>query len=241
MKRDTLYDKALDPVPSFEFNQDVAVVFDDMISRSVPLYDEMIKRQSQIIATCYQSGTRIYDLGCSTGNLGVSLCRNMGATPFEMIAVDNAPTMLERCARKCRQVPGGDRITLVCDDIARVDLARAGVVVLNFTLQFLPLAARDRLIGRIYAGLAPGGVLLLAEKTVHTDGAFNRLQQDFHHRLKQENGYSALAVAQKREALEKVLLPDTPEDHARRLTAAGFRHFDVWLKWFNFSAWIARK
>jgi tRNA (cmo5U34)-methyltransferase len=129
----------------------------------------------------------------------------------------------------------------VCDDIARVDLARAGVVVLNFTLQFLPLAARDRLIGRIYAGLAPGGVLLLAEKTVHTDAAFNRLQQDFHHRLKQENGYSALAVAQKREALEKVLLPDTPEDHARRLNAAGFRHFDVWLKWFNFSAWIARK
>jgi tRNA (cmo5U34)-methyltransferase len=241
MKRDTLYDKALDPVPSFAFNQDVALVFDDMIRRSVPLYDEMIQRQSQIIAACYQQGTRIYDLGCSTGNLGVNLCQTMGAAPFEMIAVDNAPPMLALCARKCRQAAGGDRITPVCDDIARVDLDRPGVVVLNFTLQFLPLAARDRLIGRIFAALVPGGILLLAEKTVHTDAVLNRLQQDFHHRLKQENGYSALAVAQKREALDNVLLPDTTEAHARRLTAAGFRHFDVWLKWFNFSAWIARK
>jgi tRNA (cmo5U34)-methyltransferase len=228
-------------VPPFAFNRDVAAVFDDMIGRSVPLYDELIGRQAQIIAACYPPGTRIFDLGCSTGNLGVRLCEIMAEVPFEMTAVDNAPPMLDICATKCRKAPGGHRITLMCADIGRIDLSGAGVVVLNFTLQFLPPADRDRLMARIFTGLVSGGTLLLAEKVTHRDDEFEGLQQAFHQRLKRENGYSALAVAQKREALERVLVPDTLETHHRRLRAAGFRRYDIWLKWFNFCAWIARK
>ncbi|MDJ0808986.1 MAG: carboxy-S-adenosyl-L-methionine synthase CmoA [Desulfobacterales bacterium] len=241
MKRDTLYDEPRRTAAPFEFNRSVAAVFDDMIQRSVPLYAEILNREAQLIATHYQRGTRIYDLGCSTGNLGVYLCRNMGAQPFEMIAVDSAAPMLEICAGKLADAGAGGRVTLVHDDIGLVALENASVIVLNFTLQFLPLTSRDRLLARIFDALVPGGILLLAEKTIHADDDFNRLRQDCHHRFKQENGYSALAVAQKREALETVLIPESEDAHGQRISAAGFGCFDIWLKWFNFSAWIGRK
>ena len=80
-----------------------------MILRSVPLYAEVITREAQLIAAYYQRGTRIYDLGCSTGNLGVRLCATMRGKPLELIAVDNAPPMLEICAARLadafRKVP----------------------------------------------------------------------------------------------------------------------------------------
>ncbi len=61
------------------------------------------------------------------------------------------------------------------------------------------------------------------------------------HSFKRENGYSELEISQKREALEKVLVPETVETHGVRLSQAGFASFDMWLKWFNFAAFIAVK
>ncbi len=241
MKRDTLYDEPRRAVAPFEFNRSVAAVFDDMIQRSVPLYAEILTREAQLIRAHYQRGTCIYDLGCSTGNLGVRLCQTMGAEPFAMIAVDSAAPMLEICAGKLADADAGGRVSLVHDDIGQVALENASVVVLNFTLQFLPLNLRGLLMARIFKALVPGGILLLAEKTIHADDDFNRLRQDCHHRFKQENGYSALAVAQKREALDAVLIPETEGAHEKRIKAAGFACFDIWMKWFNFSAWICRK
>jgi tRNA (cmo5U34)-methyltransferase len=241
MQRDTLYDDPRQPVVPFAFDDQVAAVFDDMVQRSIPLYGELIERQAQLIPSFYQDGSRIYDLGCSTGNLAAALCRTMGQRPFKMIAVDNSPAMLAICDTRRQELPGGKRIELVLDDIADMAIEEASVAVINFTLQFLSLADRDRVVDRVYRGLRPGGLLLFSEKIVHADEDFNTLQQDFYHRFKRENGYSELAIAQKREALEKVLIPETVADHLKRVTGAGFRRMDIWLKWFNFCSWMCRK
>jgi tRNA (cmo5U34)-methyltransferase len=158
-----------------------------------------------------------------------------------MIAVDNSSAMLTICDARRRDLTGGERIQLVCDDITGMAIEEASVVVINFTLQFLSLADRDRLVDRAYRGLRPGGLLLFSEKIIHADEGFDALQKDFYHRFKRENGYSELAIARKREALEKVLIPETVADHLRRLTGAGFRRMDIWLKWFNFCSWMCRK
>ena len=50
---------------SFEFNDTVANVFDDMLNRSVPFYRQILLQISQLIS----SPTMIYDLGCSLGGL----------------------------------------------------------------------------------------------------------------------------------------------------------------------------
>ena len=241
MKRDTLYDNHRQPVPPFAFNDQVAAVFDDMIQRSIPLYGEIIQRQAELIPVFYQEGSRIYDLGCSTGNVGVAACETMGKTPFRMIAVDNSDAMLAIYDERRRALAAGDQIELVNDDITRMAIENASIVIINFTLQFLSPTDRDRLIERVYRSLRPGGLLLFSEKIVHADEEVGALQQDFYYRFKRENGYSDLAIAQKREALEKVLIPETVADHRQRVTAAGFKEPDIWLKWFNFCSWMCRK
>jgi tRNA (cmo5U34)-methyltransferase len=115
------------------------------------------------------------------------------------------------------------------------------VVVLNFTLQFIPPNDRDALMNRIFNGLTSGGVLLFCEKITHAHGDLAKLQRAFHHAFKRENGYSELEISRKREALEKVLIPESLENHFQRLDRVGFATMDVWLKWFNFAALIAIK
>jgi tRNA (cmo5U34)-methyltransferase len=115
------------------------------------------------------------------------------------------------------------------------------VVVLNFTLQFLPEKDRNGMITRVYKGLNPGGVLLFSEKITHADPELARLQQDFYYAFKRENGYTELEISQKREALEKILIPETLNQHMDRLQEAGFATVDIWQKWFNFASLIAIK
>jgi len=241
MAKDSLYQHPKSPLPPFEFDEQVARVFDDMIHRSIPYYAEIINRQVQLIQYLYQPGTIIYDLGCSNGNLALRLIREMNSRPFQMVAVDNSAPMLKAFQERLGQIPLGRRITLQCEDICKTRIANASVVVLNFTLQFIPPGQRDGMMARIYEGLKPGGGLLFCEKITHGHSAMADLQQSFYHAFKREQGYSDLEISQKREALEKVLIPEPLESHLQRLKRTGFEIMDVWQKWFNFAALIAIK
>jgi tRNA (cmo5U34)-methyltransferase len=241
MAKDTLYKTPHTEVTPFAFNAKVAAVFDDMLVRSIPAYDDLIRRQAQICRRFLKPESCLYDLGCSHGNLGLRLLERPPAMPFTIWAVDYAPAMLERFQGRLSGHPAVQHVNLICADVMDVILKRASVVVINFTLQFLPLEARDRLIKHVYEGLLPGGVLLFSEKIVHPDETLAGLQTEFHHRFKAENGYSKLEISQKREALENILVPDTVDAHEERLTRAGFRRWDIWQKWFNFTSWIVVK
>ena len=241
LQKDTIYTLPQDRILPFEFTDQVAMVFDDMIGRSVPLYRETVKRQAQLTARFYQPGTRIYDLGCSNGNLGLSLCSLMLDAPFEMVCVDSSKPMLERFAERLTPLPGSEHLRLVQDDIRTVPMHNASVVVVNLTLQFITVSERDALIQRIHHALVPGGVLLLTEKVIHEDPVLDEMEVGFYYRLKEENGYSRMEISQKREALENILVPESVTCHQKRLHAAGFVTQDLWLKWFNFASFIARK
>ncbi len=241
MAQDKIYAHPRDKVPPFEFNEQVAGVFDDMLERSVPLYRETLARQAQLAAHFYLPGSRIYDLGCSNGNFGLALCAAMAGRPFEMVAADSSPSMLEAFRKRLNGRTEAGQFSLVAEDIRRLPLERASVVVVNLTLQFLPVPDREALLRRIFTSLLPGGILLLTEKVVHENPELAKLQQDFYYCFKRENGYSELEISQKREALENVLIPETLEAHRQRLTRAGFGQIEVWLKWFNFAALLARR
>ena len=238
---DTIYATPIAEPIAFRFDDDVAGVFPDMIQRSVPGYSTIINMTGLLTGRFAQDGLRCYDLGCSLGASTLAMRHALRQQQCAIVAVDNSPAMLDRC----RHVIDGDShdvdIELVCGDIQDIAIENACVVVLNFTLQFVPLEQRNELIGRIAQGLAPGGIMILSEKVSFADPHLDALNIELHHQFKKDNGYSDLEIAQKRSALENVLIPETLDHHRTRAIEAGFSSCDVWFQCFNFASLIALK
>jgi tRNA (cmo5U34)-methyltransferase len=241
MKHDKIFKTPRDKIEPFEFNQRVVNVFDDMIHRSVPLYNETIQRMAGLAKKYYIKGSNIYDLGCSMGNFGIAFLQKMGKKEFSMISVDNSPQMLDEYRKRLSDQPHGKYVRPKLESIENIQLTNASVIVLHLTLQFIPVSVRDAIIQKIYNALVPSGILLITEKVIHKSSALTELQQDFYYNFKKENGYSNLEISQKRDALENVLIPETLEEHTDRFERAGFKDIDVWLKWFNFASFICCK
>ncbi len=157
---------------------------------------------------------------------------------IRIIAIDNSEAMVDRCREA---ISGYDNIDVHQQDVRDTSIENASMVVMNYTLQFLDLAARDDMIRRIHAGLNPGGLFLLSEKVVDEDDNMEELLVDLHHEHKRRNDYSQLEISRKRAALENVLVPETVDAHKKRLAEAGFAHSAVWLRYFNFVSIVAIK
>lgn len=241
-KHDTIYASPLDEMIDFRFDERVVDVFPDMIQRSVPGYGTMISTIGILAARYVQTGTHCYDLGCSLGAVTLSMRQRISDTHCDIIAVDNSMAMIERG----QQLLANDHssaipVTMVCADLQDVSIENASVVVLNFTLQFIPVDERLELIKRIYQGLKSGGVLILSEKIAFEDPEKQNFHIEVHHDFKRANGYSDLEISQKRSALEKVLIPETLASHQQRLTLAGFNFSEPWFQCFNFMSLVAIK
>ena len=240
-QKDAIYSEALEKIADFAFDDIVASVFPDMIQRSVPGYSTIIAMTGVLAERYAQDGSRCYDLGCSLGASTLSISQHIEGKNCRIIGVDNSQAMLQRCRDLVDASPYSPTIDLVCSDINDVSFADASVVVLNFTLQFIHPAQRDEILRRIYDGLRPGGVLILSEKVVFADPPHDELMIELYHNFKRANGYSDLEIAQKRTALENVLIPETLDAHRQRLRTAGFSSSDVWFQCFNFASLIAIK
>jgi tRNA (cmo5U34)-methyltransferase len=236
--RDRLYADGPDPIEPFHFDERVARVFPDMIVRSVPGYETVLGTVGLIATRFVQPGSACYDLGCSLGAVSRVLRPALAGKAGRIVAVDNSPAMLE-AARQTVPLAGDPPIEFVLADVRDAAIADASVVVLNYTLQFVPLADRLDLLRRIRSGLRPGGVLILSEKIRFPDPEFDRAMTAAHEAFKQANGYSALEISRKRAALERVLVPETLDAHRERLAAAGFRASEVWFQCLNFASLLA--
>ena len=240
-KKDDIFAKPLGDVAGFTFDQSVVDVFPDMIQRSVPGYSTIVAMIGTLAERFAQAGSRCYDLGSSLGAATLAMRHRIPAADCEIIAVDNSPAMIERARTVIAADSGQLPVQLVCADLQNVDIEDASVVVLNFTLQFIATEERKDILQKIYDGLRPGGVLILSEKVAFSDADHQELMIDLHHAFKAANGYSALEIAQKRSALENVLIPETLFDHRERLKSVGFSSVDVWFQCFNFASMIAIK
>lgn len=240
MTRDTLFDTA-GPAGKFEFNERVAEVFDDMLDRSVPFYQQVIEMSAEILAHTLQSGDTLYDLGCSTGTTLLNLARRLESKNVKFIGLDNSRAMLDKAARKARMFSLAERITFIEQDITRADLSGAGGVVLNYTLQFIDPAVRSGFLQNIHQGLRNDGVLIVSEKVISPDAEFNEQFVAAYHQYKKKRGYSELEIAKKREALENVLIPLSIQQNKELLVQAGFNRVETFFQWFNFVSFLARK
>ena len=236
--RDQIFEKKHDLV-DFTFDQKVVEVFDDMVKRSVPGYQSMIESIGLMAKTFGQNNTNYYDLGASTGAVSLALGLNNPHQNTRIIAVDKSKQM----SRKCEKNLEGkiSNYTVICSDIVDICIENASIVVLNLTLQFIQPEKRQALIDQIYQGLNSGGVLIISEKIHFEDHATQDAMTQLHLDYKRANGYSELEIANKRQAIENVLITDSKKTHLDRLKNSGFRQSFCYLQNLNFASFLAIK
>lgn len=240
MNEDTLYTTG-EVEEDFTFNDRVAEVFDDMLSRSIPYYRTVIDGMAQLLACRLPAGATLYDLGCSTGTTLLELCRRLPDKQFRYVGIDNAPAMLDKARKKSAMFGKSAVLQFRHDDITSCPLPSATGVICNYTLQFLRPITRQAFVDRIHTVLPEGGVFFLSEKTISHAGRLNRDFITIYHAFKKQQGYSELEIAAKREALENVLVPFSLEENIALLRQAGFEEIETYFKWFNFTALVALK
>ena len=217
------------------------MVFDDMLQRSIPMYQECQDLAVHWCAKYAKPSTSVYDLGCSTGSFLLKLAQALPPLKnIKLIGLDSSQAMLKKAKGTLRNSP------LPCEMIQadlneNLSIDNASVIVMNYTLQFVQPSNRSTLLKIIYNALVPGGSMILIEKVNSKIPGLNKTFIDFHHQFKEEKGYSKLEISQKREALENVLIPWTVEQNNHLIQTAGFSTVDLFFKWNNFAGFIALK
>ncbi len=240
-KRDQLFAKPIASTADFVFDQAVADVFQDMVERSIPGYQTIINHTGELADRFVQPNTNCYDLGCSLGASTIAIRDRIESRDAAIYAVDNSEAMLEKCASTLALKQSNTSTHLINADICDIEIKNASLVVMNFTLQFVPIEQRSHLMRKIFQGLNKGGCLVVSEKLHFEPESLNNLLSELHHQFKRDQGYSDLEISQKRDSIENVLLPETLETHIQRLKTSGFDSVSPWFQCFNFGSLIAIK
>jgi len=236
MKKDNVFNKPIEK--HFEFDAEVAAVFDDMLQRSVPFYSEAISLTQRFAQNYIKEGSKVYDLGCSTASTLLNIERNL-ACKAELIGLDNAPSMLEQAQKKI--LAFNSAIVVEEADVLSYEYKPCDVMISNYTLQFIRPLEREQLVAKIATALQEGGAFIFSEKVVSTNSKLNKELIECYYEFKKEQGYSSYEIAQKREALENVLIPYTESENILMATRNGFSHCECIFRWANFATFIAIK
>ena len=235
-EKDQLFSEPYAEIKAFAFDEKVVSVFPDMIKRSVPGYDTILKGIAMLAMKYVQPNTHVYDLGASLAAVSVTVDQAVGNQNLSIIAIDNSMPMIEGLQKKLTSLELSNPIIPEFNDIFNASLTDASLVVSNFTLQFMPMDSRQAVCQKIYHALNQGGAFILSEKVKASD-----LMVDYYHGFKKVNGYSNMEIAQKRQALEDALKPDDLSTWVKRLKSVGFSKIEVWFRAFNFVSLVAVK
>lgn len=241
MQKDIVFKDAQRPAYDFKFNKEVATVFDDMVVRSVPYYEEMQRMIAELTKDFAVKGTNVYDLGCSTGTTMINLDKIL---PEEIgfVGIDNSDEMLLKCEHNLKDAGVTRNVAYENQDLNHaIEINNPSVVIFCLTLQFLRPLNREKILKKICESLPENGAVILIEKILTEHSICNRLFIEHYYAFKKRNGYDEIEIAKKRESLENVLVPYQLSENEALLKSCGFRYTEVFFKWYNFTGIIAIK
>jgi tRNA (cmo5U34)-methyltransferase len=242
------------PQGRWEFDEDVANVFDSMLENSIPNYDTMRLLTFALGKRFVQPSTTVVDLGTSLGRAIKPFisCKDKNFNDTRFVGYEVSEPMRERLLADQELTQHQFRL----EDGSFLDVEDFGSTFVEFgkevsrrpslimsvlTLQFTPIEYRPRTLRRIYKSLVPGGAFILVEKVLGRGGLMDDLLVDAYYDLKAGNGYSREQISCKRKALEGVLVPTSASYNEQMLADEGFRLVECFYRTLNFAGWIAVK
>ncbi|MFE9454684.1 methyltransferase domain-containing protein [Streptomyces sp. NPDC006739] len=205
--------------PRWSFSGNTADHFDEHVSRSIPGYEaghEIIAQLSDFFIT---PGSRVAEIGCSTAALTAKLAARHREADAKFLGIDIVPEMVAQARQRCMGLPN---VNIELGDALRVDYSDCSLVIMYYTLQFVPTWKRPALIKRICTEMLPGGALILFEKARSPEARMQDMFNQCYEEYKQNQGFTAEEILGKSRSLRSVLEPFTTEENMRLLSEAGF-------------------
>ena len=226
----------------WEFDEDVTQCFDNMLSRSIPDYENMRKLVFEIGSRFIKYGFAITDIGCSNGNAIEPFIKKFGDSNRYFL-YDVSDPMLTVAREKFREKIDARIVTVENYDIKQgLPKNRINGLILSIlTLQFVPIEYRQKIVKSVYDNLPLGGAFILVEKVLGNTAEIDDLLVSEYYKMKESNAYTQEQIQSKRKSLEGVLVPITAKWNESLLRDAGFTQIDCFWRDLNFAGWIAIK
>tara|TARA_B100001121_G_C18648233_1_gene602758 strand:+ start:505 stop:1239 length:735 start_codon:yes stop_codon:yes gene_type:complete len=243
--KDKIFNKKKMKISDFKFDKKVASAFDNMISRSVPFYNESQETAIRLAKEYIRKNSKVIDVGCSTGTTLIKLYSKISPEirkKILMVGYDSSKPMIYQAKKKIYKKKFNKSFKFINNKIQKLNLGKnVSVCFMNYTLQFIRPIDRQKVIKQIFKSLNKGGAFILMEKILSKESDINRVFIDVYHKYKTEMGYTDIEIQKKREALENVLIPYREEENFELLKKSGFKKIEKFFKWFNWSGIIAVK
>ena len=237
LKKDRLFKNEKKKINKFIFNDEVANVFDDMVSRSFPGYEFLVENIGVLAKKFYQPNTVIYDLGSSLCACSLSILKQLENNEVNICAVDSSEAMINICKKNiCTE-----QIKFIHSDILDINIENSSIVILNLTLQFIPVDKRRNLLKKFFSQLNEGGIIIITEKIKLDKESDDIFFKNFHDFFKQNNGYTQEEIDRKKIALSETMIIESEKIHENRFNDIGCLNFYKWFQCYNFISWILIK
>lgn len=143
--------------------KEIAESFDRHVREQLPWYDLATNAVAHIARHYLPEFGRCYDVGASTGNIGLALESIILERQIEFIPIEKAADM-------ALVYKGPQKGRLIVGDARNVEYEDADCIICFLTLMFLPQADRKDLIHKMRRALKPGGALIIFDKTEAAGG-----------------------------------------------------------------------
>jgi len=213
--------KLTKPKKDFSFG-DHAPKFDSHIRASIPGYEDVLLPMCVGLSHRFvQPGTRVVDVGCSTGHL-LAKIRNVNSASrvgVEYVGIDCESNFAEQWKKRRSRNIGFQ----ACDARTYEGFKNVSLALSLFTVQFIRSADKLHLLSRIYAGLVDGGALIIAEKTAAETGRLQDALASYYYDVKRKRGFTPEQILDKNRSLQGQMTPWTDAELEATLIQVGFR------------------
>jgi len=151
-------------------NRSIARQFDRHVREQLPFYDLATNAVAQFARHYIPKGGRVYDIGASTGNIGLALAETLKLRDARFTAIEESQEMADQYQ--------GPAELIVADAVSH-DFEPFDFAVCFLVFMFLPVATRGSFLRRLQSLTKPGGALVILDKVQMPPGyigtAFSRL------------------------------------------------------------------
>jgi tRNA (cmo5U34)-methyltransferase len=212
--------------------------FDDHILQSVPNCQQQREYIASLSRFFLHGNARVYEIGVSTGELAKTVLERTPERHLEYIGLDVEPSMIEKATQRLQQDP---RFKALCTNAVEHTFEHPALVISYYTLQFIPLLERKKLLTRIFESLEPGGALILYEKTLGENAQVQDMISQLYFDFKSEQGLSSESILNKALALRGVSMPLSLEENRQLLQTTGFKNIEIIYRAYAFAGYLALK